>query len=170
MAGDCGSCTLCCTLMRVHVPDQFEKPAMRACPHLGCNGCAIYATRPDPCVGFQCVWLVSQQKPGLALPNCERPDRTGIVLEVNSKSTVIAHCQTPEAWKRPVNLKRLMQLNRTTSVTIEHGGGRVSVLEKDGTITDMVHIGDAPNGEKKYVRRPELAAYYRDLREGKIHD
>lgn len=129
------------------------KPAMEECIHCTGRSCAIYNTRPEPCRGFECAWLCSQRWPDRALPKGERPDRTGIVMEVNSKGTVIVHCQTPEAWARPVNRKRLMDFcSRGITVTIEHGDSRVSVLERDGTLTALRYLDTADNGERRYVR------------------
>lgn len=159
MAGSCGACTLCCTLMRVEMA-PVPKPAGERCTFCVDGGCAIYQARPDPCLGFECVWLCSQRWPDRAMPAHERPDRTGIVIEVNSKGCAIAHCETPEAWARPAARKRLLIFAKSTQVTIEHGDGRVSLLEVDGlhpegVLRPLKYLSTAPNNERLYVRDKE---------------
>jgi hypothetical protein len=55
---ECGSCTLCCKLIAVN-EGELNKPAGVWCPHckIG-NGCTIYATRPQACRTWTCMWLV----------------------------------------------------------------------------------------------------------------
>lgn len=153
----CGACRLCCTVMRVEgfTPPEQDKPQGVTCKFVCSTGCSIYDQRPDSCQGFECVWLASQRWPHVAFPNQERPDRTNVVMEVNSKGTVIVHCKTPEAWRDKRVMKRITKLNDNpeTNVTIEHGDGRVSVLEKNGSVTPMRFIGlDPATNERKYVR------------------
>src|SRR5215831_13686041 len=54
----CGTCSLCCYVLKV---DALEKAADIWCKHCrpGCGGCSIYAERPSVCRGFACQWLVS---------------------------------------------------------------------------------------------------------------
>lgn len=138
-------------------PPEADKEAGTPCKYLCREGCSIYDRRPEPCRVFACVWLTSQtQFDGKhALPNSERPDRTGIVMQVNTKGTIIAHCKTPEAWRGDRAYKRLMHFNQqlVNDVTIEHGDGRVSVLEKTGEAKALRFIGlDPDSNERKYVR------------------
>lgn len=151
----CDGCTLCCTVMKVSFAPEIRPPKREhaRCEYACGRGCMIYDKRPHSCRVFECAWLASQRWPDRAMPKHERPDRSGMVLEVNSKGTVIAHLRTPEAWRDEKNLKRLMFFNRTAkAVTIEHGDGRVSCLEKDGTVTELTYLDTADNGERRYVR------------------
>ena len=155
----CGTCRLCCTVMRVEQfpPPEPDKPAMVACQHLCKQGCGIYERRPVTCSGFECVWLTSQQWGKLALSSSERPDRTGVIMTVNSKGTVTAHCKTPQAWKGDRAHRRLQHYNNVlqSSVTIEHGDGTCSVLEKDGSATLLEHIGVDPDTNENMYQRPK---------------
>jgi hypothetical protein len=147
----CGGCTECCTTMRV---ESIGKDARVACPQLCKGGCSIYETRPDPCEGFQCVWLVSQAKPELALPSNLRPDRSGVVLEMNEKGTVIAHSRTEGAWREPRMLKRLMGFARNNPVTIDLPNNRVLLLDKDGTAEELEFLEmDPVTNLNKYKRK-----------------
>lgn len=74
----CGSCSLCCTLLRV---EELAKPAGVDCIHqcLGpdvAGGCGIHARRPPVCRGYRCLWLQG------GLEDDERPDRTGAVVDL----------------------------------------------------------------------------------------
>jgi hypothetical protein len=55
----CGSCSMCCKLM--DVPEVPGKREDEWCPHCrpGKGGCSIYATRPQRCRYFACLWLIN---------------------------------------------------------------------------------------------------------------
>lgn len=81
----CGECSLCCRLMGVK---ELQKKPITWCPHVtkGC-GCGIYATRPETCRSFECVWLSTP-----SAPDALRPDKIGGVLVAtydNSGSAVL---------------------------------------------------------------------------------
>lgn len=61
----CGPCRACC--VHLDIPDDMvcrgPKPARTPCPHLRAEGCNIYATRPDLCAKFQCMWLANPSWP-----------------------------------------------------------------------------------------------------------
>lgn len=154
----CGACKLCCTVMRVEAPDApvpFDKPAHQPCQHICSQGCSIYEKRPNVCEGFLCVWRATYEPEiNLPWPASERPDRTGVVMEVNEKGTVIVHCKTPEAWRDSRALKRIKWfVDKGDNVIIEHTNERVSIMERDYTLSPMQFIGEGSNGLRKYVRR-----------------
>src|SRR4051794_7261750 len=70
----CGECVACCKVF--HVP-QLDKPADVLCRHAAGvgGGCSIYATRPDACRAYFCLW----RRIG-ALSETARPDRLGIIF------------------------------------------------------------------------------------------
>lgn len=152
----CGSCTLCCTIMKVEFDNgEPTKEWMQPCKHLCKGGCGIYNDRPTSCRVFECVWLGSQRRKDSAMPSSERPDRTGVVMGINSKEVVIVHCKTPMAFKGERVWKRIMRFIRSgTKVTIDHGNGDHSVIESDGTVTPMEYIGlDKETNETLYRRK-----------------
>lgn len=153
----CGTCRLCCTVMRVEefTPPLEDKPAFTPCQFLCKEGCSIYETRPRTCAVFECLWLSSQQFPKMEIPSSERPDRTGVVMTVNSKGNVTAHCRTPMAWRDEKTLRRLLHYNRTlqSSVTIVHGNGTTSVLNDDGSATLLKFIGVDPDTNEEMFTR-----------------
>lgn len=139
----CGSCTLCCTVMKVTLEAAPPKPAHTPCTHCSKKGCDIYADRPEACEGFQCLWLGSQRVPPLALPSSLRPDRCGVVLDLNGAGTIIAHCEKPSSWKRPSIHRWLLAMAARTVVMLELNG--VSLLLKPtGATTPLVCIGVDP--------------------------
>lgn len=134
----CGSCSLCCTVMKVEMPER-DKPEGEPCWHLCSKGCSIYPRRPDPCRGFECVWLVSQRMADLAMPKELRPDRCGVAMEVNNCGTLIAHCKYPGSWKRPGIREWLIEQTSRAVVMIDCGPDSAWLLKRDGTV-DPVHF------------------------------
>ena len=103
-ARSCGTCSLCCTVLRV---DELQKPAGENCRHQlgvgshangresaaqgsedregggdlgppGGGGCAIYQDRPHICRAYQCLWRQG------GLEDDERPDATGGIVDLES--------------------------------------------------------------------------------------
>tara|TARA_B100000378_G_scaffold56148_1_gene41461 strand:- start:457 stop:735 length:279 start_codon:yes stop_codon:yes gene_type:complete len=89
----------------------------------------------------------------MAMPASMRPDRTGIVLDLNSAGYVIAHCARPGAWKRPLMREWLLAAARRTAVLLELGH-ETQLLNADGSVEQLVTIGvDPATNERLYVRR-----------------
>lgn len=71
---ECGSCTLCCKVLRIK---ELDKPRGKWCTHAQkSRGCAIYADKPKSCADFECVWLCNNNN----LPEEFRPDKIHGVL------------------------------------------------------------------------------------------
>ena len=52
----CGTCTLCCKLMRI---PELDKPRLEWCPNCEVGkGCRIYPERPSSCRAFHCGYLM----------------------------------------------------------------------------------------------------------------
>lgn len=137
--------------MAVDFPTH-RKPERETCAHCVKHGCGIYAERPDPCVGFQCAWLVSQGMGyGAAMPSNARPDRSGVVIEINSKGNAILHCRSPGDWEGGTIKPIVAKLARKTTVLIEHPDG-MRHIDADMQVTPLRKVGTAPNGENLYVR------------------
>jgi hypothetical protein len=75
----------------------LHKPRGQWCPHACAAGCNIYATRPEECHDYECVWLTSQRstpplpptlKPSVcgALINLSRDQKT-MVIDFDPAST-----------------------------------------------------------------------------------
>jgi len=71
----CGTCSACCTVLGV---EEIDKPVDEPCKHLATKGCAIYATRPQSCRDYHCLWRAG------VLDGEARPDRLGIVIDVSN--------------------------------------------------------------------------------------
>lgn len=149
----CGSCTLCCTVMRVDMAPA--KPAYETCRHCTSAGCGIYEQRPEPCRGFQCLWLASQMSEALSLPAALRPDRCGVAIDVNAAGTVMAHCSHPGAWKREPIRAWLLDYAAKTNVILELPTG-AELLSADGNTEPLVKVGVHPSGNRLYAVRSEL--------------
>ena len=92
----CGSCSLCCKLLRI---EELDKPAGRWCSHCtaGRDGCNIYDTRPGSCRSFHCNWLINPE-----LGADWRPTTAKMVLYYEPPARRLAVHVDPEfpsAWR-----------------------------------------------------------------------
>jgi hypothetical protein len=54
--GECGECTVCCTLS---VVKELNKKAGEACKYCISNSCSIYGNHPQECKDFECAYIES---------------------------------------------------------------------------------------------------------------
>lgn len=87
---ECGACTACCTVMAVH---ELQKANYEPCCHLT-DRCSIYATRPDSCREWSCLWL----KGLIEGDERRRPDQLGLVLSLD-ESGVYPMITAYEVWE-----------------------------------------------------------------------
>ena len=112
---NCGTCTACCRIFEI---PELAKPAGKWCEHCEIGrGCTIYATRPEVCREFECLWLLSQQRddPREHLAPELRPDRCKVVFSPSTNDRVMAATTmpgAPTAWQRP---DVMAIINRMTS-------------------------------------------------------
>lgn len=137
-------------------PPKAEHSTCSNCTHLGC---AIYDMRPDVCRGFQCLWLASQLMEDFRLPPNMRPDRAGIVIDINSVGSIIAHCEEVDSWQRdPMHRWLLGMAGRGHLVFLETSSGAM-LLAVDGTTEDLVKIGVDPVTKNRiYARASQVDA------------
>ena len=74
---ECETCIACCKILAINKP-ELRKASGVLCPHNTGTGCGIYATRPDICRTWYCLW-----RRIAALPDHLRPDRCGAVFSVD---------------------------------------------------------------------------------------
>ena len=111
---ECGTCTLCCSLLPV---SEIDKKAGTMCVHCGGSGCLIYDERPESCRKFQCAY--SQVK------NADtklRPDHCGVLFE-KVKGDVMLGLVDGERTRYP------------------HVNGQISQFIKEGINVVMVDKG-----------------------------
>jgi hypothetical protein len=84
------------------------------------------------------------------MPKAMRPDRSGVVLEVNSAGRIVAHCAKPDSWRREPMRRWLMGMAGKLGVMIEHRDS-VWLLDPSGSIEalEFVDIDPATN-ERRY--------------------
>ena len=70
----CGTCTVCCLVLRI---EEFDKPAGTLCQHCTGQGCGIHETRYDVCRGFFCGYRLVPE-----LGEDWRPDRNGVLIVI----------------------------------------------------------------------------------------
>lgn len=73
MTRECGACTACCTVLAV---PTLNKPSGVTCDQVCAKGCAIYATKPEECTEFQCLWIGDVET--LITREEDRPDVSGV--------------------------------------------------------------------------------------------
>ena len=136
-----------------------HKPIYTPCRHECKGGCSIYDLRPKACRDFMCLWLATQQFGSNRMPKNLRPDRVGVVLEVNSHNTDIAHCRTGEEWrKEPIISELRHYLLKDLTVLVGHHES-YNLLRIDGTTEELVKVGEDPlTHEVQYARKAELIA------------
>jgi Fe-S-cluster containining protein len=102
----CGSCSLCCKVLGVAA---LDKPEQAWCVHCKPGrGCAIYATRPQECRTFGCLWLADDK-----FPESLKPDACKIVFAVEGDGARISAYvdrNAPQAWRRPDILAMLRRM------------------------------------------------------------
>ena len=106
-ARSCGTCTLCCKLLRIA---ELDKPQGVWCAHARPGqGCAIYAERPKECRTFHCGYLVAPE-----LSEEWFPQRSKIVLmaDVSGGITAVVDQSRPEAWREQPFYRQLKSWSR----------------------------------------------------------
>lgn len=95
---ECGSCSLCCKLVKV---DELNKPAGQWCKHClpKAGGCQIHGSHPANCQKFSCVWLTSPD-----FGDEWYPARCKMVLYVEESQgarrlTLLVDSANPFAWR-----------------------------------------------------------------------
>lgn len=106
----CGTCSLCCTLLRV---DALRKLGGVDCVHQDVSGpgCAIHASRPAICRRYRCLWLAGGLEPG------DRPDRLGAVLDLVTSGTeaqLEVHEAEPGAFDGSARLRAITERYRAS--------------------------------------------------------
>jgi len=74
--GECGDCTVCCTLS---VVKELNKKVGEACKLCISNSCSIYGNHPQVCKDFECAYL--QGGTNIEL----RPDICGVMFSKKSE-------------------------------------------------------------------------------------
>ncbi len=113
----CGECTACCRVMAV---SALGKPAGTACGHQQPGGCGTYASRPDACREFHCLWL---RDAGGILEASHRPDRLGLLLTdqddgVGGRAAIAARELHPGAAADPAAAEVIAFLRQFVPVRI----------------------------------------------------
>jgi len=135
----CGSCSLCCTLLRV---DELAKLGGTPCVHQRAEGgCAIHARRPAICRRYRCLWLAG------ALEEGDRPDRLGAVLDLASRGglpELVVHEREPGSFDASVRLREIAEAYRVSMPVRVLGSA--DVLDADRPFRVLL-----PGGEEQRV-------------------
>ena len=146
----CGSCSLCCTVLRV---DELRKLGGTSCIHqCATGGCGIYDRRPQICRAYRCLWL------GGGLTDGDRPDRLGAVLDVVAQRESVwleIREASPGAFERSARLREIAdEYRRSMPVRI---GDTADVLDPERRFRVLLPGGEERlvEGEWTTLRRPD---------------
>jgi hypothetical protein len=124
----CDGCTLCCRVMKI---EALKKPKGILCTHCDENvGCKIYATKPQECNDFHCLYLLDP-----SFPPEWKPSESKIVLTSDQDGRrIVANVDplVPDAWKK----EPFHSMLRTWSQRGASKGGQV--LAVIGTRTSAI--------------------------------
>jgi hypothetical protein len=143
-ARSCGSCSCCCTVLRV---DPLRKLGGVDCVHQAARGCSTGCTihgrpeRPALCGAYRCAWLQG------AFEDADRPDRLGAVLDFSTEGpTPMLGIRETEAGNFDRSA-RLQEIARETSRTMP-----VRVSSADDVMNaDRLYRVLMPGGEEHWV-------------------
>lgn len=114
----CGECSVCCKVLEI---TQFDKKAGLWCEHCGsAGGCGIYATRPDICRDYECLW-----KGDRGLSARLRPDRVGVVLMEDpdtGRYQAVCDPSKPYAWRHPLLFRHLVTTAKSGRTVVAKAG------------------------------------------------
>jgi hypothetical protein len=112
----CGTCTLCCKVMRIAA---LDKPAGEWCGHCTVGaGCSIHGRHPAECAGFHCAYLTSP-----ALSEAWRPARSKLVVASEfggMRLGIHVDPARPSAWREEPYYSQIKQWAR---------GGAASLMQ-----------------------------------------
>lgn len=133
------------------------KPERVKCTHECKAGCSIYASKPDSCTAFMCLWLASQLFED-NMPDKWRPDRVGAVVDVNPHGTMTAHLKHEVAYEREGPLRDMLlylannptMLTNDLFVVLDRPSGSHRLFAANGTTQELVACGVGPTGLKQF--------------------
>lgn len=98
----CGDCQACCDLVGV---EEIGKPYATKCQHQCPGGCAIYATRPQGCKVYECLWRINK-----SLLLDWQPSKSGILLyhDHYDDERVKLALWVCEVWQNSIQTKIVM--------------------------------------------------------------
>lgn len=134
----CGECALCCKVMAV---ETLDKPAGRWCDQCKPGrGCLIYATRPEECRHYSCLWLTDRR-----FGEHWKPSQSKLVLTL-SEDGIEIRCDPgfPDAWRKPPfrsEITRLAQAGEAEDVTVLVIAGQRMTLVTAGSEFDLGVVG-----------------------------
>ena len=130
---ECGSCTMCCKVMRIA---EINKRQNEWCDHCDIgNGCLIYDSKPEECSTFVCGWLnAPESMREVGLTDDLRPDKSKVVLAMTESDelghTLLAFVDPdrPEAWRVGAMGRFLMASSQVAPLIVVVGEERKLVL------------------------------------------
>jgi hypothetical protein len=138
---ECGSCTLCCKLLRI---EELAKPQGEWCEHCAVGtGCRIYDERPQACRGFFCAWMTQA-----ALDERWYPARAKLMVFPSAdgrRMNIVVDPARPGAWREePFRSEILMWAREGAARDVE-----VLVVVGSKVLKILPDGGEIPVGEDR---------------------
>jgi len=100
--GECGDCTVCCTLS---VVKELNKKVGEACKLCISNSCSIYGNHPQVCKDYECAYL--QAGGNIEL----RPDKCGVMFSKKS-DRIFSAMLVPDVPITDLAMKQIVSFNK----------------------------------------------------------
>ena len=161
----CGTCTLCCKVMRIVA---LEKPAGEWCGHCTVGaGCSIHGQHPAECAAFHCAYLTSP-----ALSEAWRPAKSKLVVvsEFDGRRLAIhVDPDRPNAWREEPFHSQIRQWGRTAAAqmmqVVVWVRNRAIVILPDGEVDlgpmeddDTIVLGEVPENGRVTLKAFRMKA------------
>ncbi len=126
----CGTCVACCQHLHIDEP-TLKKPAGQLCPNHDGTGCTIYASRPQTCRDWFCLWRRDEN-----LPEGGNPADCGVVFSMDRSENppnMFEHLfivgralNGPEDFEHPDAMASIKHFIKegTLPVWLAHGGSK----------------------------------------------
>jgi Fe-S-cluster containining protein len=117
---------------------EIGKAAGERCVHLTDKGCGIYATRPESCRTYFCLWA-DPKSSEMRIPEWGRPDRINVVLnaighDLNRDRRLIAFELQSGAANEYWADKVLKRLRKRFVIAVQHGKQFKQILTRTETV------------------------------------
>lgn len=141
--GECGECTVCCTLS---VVKELNKVAGETCKHCINNGCGIYGSHPQECKDFECAYIQGSGNIELRPDKCnvmffKKSDRIFVGAVVPNESVTDTARGQIEAFKQQGHSVVMLKLFQKPHIEVADGHNKqeiwkeyINLLELNGNL------------------------------------
>lgn len=120
---------------------ELQKSRQTACTHQCGTGCGIYATRPQSCRDFECLWLSGH----INSRDAYRPDVLGVIFSVGGQTGPVgsfleAHEVRPGALTEQKVRYLLDKLSRDHLIALKYHDNRSAFIGPPGRLQRVQRV------------------------------